>query len=242
SKFSLLQPNTFNSVMGPTGSGKSTFINLATGIETDIGHGLQSRTSGMNIYKLEFPGLSSFNLVFIDTPGFDDTHLPDIEILRLISDWLSKTFKNRVLLSGLLYLHRISDNRMAGTPLKNLRMFEKLCGEKMLHNVILTTTMWEEVDEKTGRIRENELKSNFWHGMIHNGSTTCRLEKQTQAAAFKVLEPLLDRAVERNSLLIQDELVKMHMTLPETAAGQTLSSELKLVLKKQHDILRKIRH
>ena len=55
---------------------------------------------------------------------------------------------------SLLYFHRISDNRMAGTLLKNLRMFEELCGKDALKNVILTT-MWDEVDEETGLARES---------------------------------------------------------------------------------------
>ena len=44
---------------------------------------------------------------------------------------------------------------MVGTPLKNLRMFEELCGKDALKNVILTTTMWDEVDEETGLARES---------------------------------------------------------------------------------------
>lgn len=30
-------------------------------------------------------------LVLVDTPGFDDTHRSDVEILKMISDWLKKT-------------------------------------------------------------------------------------------------------------------------------------------------------
>ena len=41
---------------------------------------------------------------------------------------------------------------MAGTLLKNLRMFEELCGKDALKNVILTTTMW---DEETGLAQES---------------------------------------------------------------------------------------
>ena len=31
-------------------------------------------------------------LVLVDTPGFDDTHKSDMEILQMISDWLKKTY------------------------------------------------------------------------------------------------------------------------------------------------------
>lgn len=30
-------------------------------------------------------------VVLVDTPGFDDTNKPDLEILEMISAWLDKT-------------------------------------------------------------------------------------------------------------------------------------------------------
>lgn len=30
-------------------------------------------------------------LVFVDTPGFDDTNKSDMEILEMIAEWLKKT-------------------------------------------------------------------------------------------------------------------------------------------------------
>ena len=56
---------------------------------------------------------------------------------------------------------------MAGTPLKNLRMFEKLCGEEF-DSIILTTTMWNEVDDNLGNGREDELKTLYWKSMTLN--------------------------------------------------------------------------
>jgi len=31
------------------------------------------------------------DVVLVDTPGFDDTFKPDIEILRMLADWLTET-------------------------------------------------------------------------------------------------------------------------------------------------------
>ena len=61
---------------------------------------------------------------------------------------------------------------MAGTLLKNLQMFEELCGKDALKNVILTTTMWDEVDEETGLAREEQLKNIYWKPMIDCHSHT----------------------------------------------------------------------
>jgi len=35
--------------------------------------------------------IDGFRGSIIDTPGFDDTHLTDTEVLRLISDWMDMT-------------------------------------------------------------------------------------------------------------------------------------------------------
>jgi energy-coupling factor transporter ATP-binding protein EcfA2 len=224
-------------VMGPTGSGKSTFINVATGVDAGVGHELESCTSEIGIIKMVFPGS---NIVFVDTPGFDDTKRSDSDILKMISDWLEITFERKILLSGLLYFHRISDNRMAGTPLKNLRMFEELCGKKSFKNVILTTTMWDEVEEETGIAREEELKSNYWKSMIARDSSTGRFVG-TRDSAFRLIAPLLDEASTRNELLLQKELVDLDLKLSETHAGQKLRSEIRHLAKQQQELLRQIR-
>ncbi len=77
--------------------------------------------------------IGPYNITLVDTPGFDDSERSDTEILTLIADWLQDSFEDRIFLSGIIYLHRISDIRMSGSSIKNLRMFRKLCGtENML--------------------------------------------------------------------------------------------------------------
>lgn len=34
---------------------------------------------------------TDFDIVFVDTPGFDDTNKTDVEILEMLADWLTKT-------------------------------------------------------------------------------------------------------------------------------------------------------
>lgn len=48
----------------------------------------------------------------------------------MLADWLNRVYQNNVRLAGILYLHRIGDNRLGGTAMKNLRMFKKLCGDE----------------------------------------------------------------------------------------------------------------
>ena len=129
---------------------------------------------------------------------------------------------------------------MAGTPLKNLNMFEQLCGKNAFKNVILTTTMWDEVDEEIGASREEVLKSDHWKSMIARHSTTGRF-LGTRDSAFRLIAPLLDEANSRRALLLQKELVDLDLRLKETHAGQQLRSELKQLAKIQEEFLRRIR-
>ena len=39
-------------------------------------------------------------------------------------------------LSGVIYMHRISDFKMGGISRRNFHMFRSLCGEKTLKNVV----------------------------------------------------------------------------------------------------------
>lgn len=78
---------------------------------------------------------------FVDTPGFSDTHLSDTEILEMIANYLAVAYKQEIKLSGIIYLHPISDNRVTHHTTKNLDMFRKLTGEKNLKNVLLVTSM-----------------------------------------------------------------------------------------------------
>jgi hypothetical protein len=107
-------------------------------------------------------------------------------------------YKRDIKLAGILYFHRITDNRVTGTPLKNLRMFEKLCGKHALGNIILTTTMWDKVDETTGQEREMELKGQYWESMIKLGSTTARYHN-TKDSAWEILDTVLRGGYNRHT-------------------------------------------
>jgi hypothetical protein len=68
-------------------------------------------------------------------------------------------FKDGILLAGILHMHRITDNRMAGSPLKNPELLKKLCGEDALSKLVLVKTMWEWRVEKAS-IRASKERTN----------------------------------------------------------------------------------
>lgn len=174
------------------------------------------------------------NVVLVDTPGFSDTTLSDTEILRRIAAWLQKNYDEGLLLSGIIYLHRVTDVRMEGPSLKNLRMMKKLCGEGSLANVVLATTMWENVSEEEGVRREEELKQKFWKEMIEYGSTIRRIMTGRADDARALVKSMLNNRPA--STRLQEEL-RDGKTLIQTEAGIEIRDELARLeqkLKEEH--------
>lgn len=178
-------------VMGPTGVGKSSFIQAATG-EGDhtIGHGIVSHTSEIRSVRTTHP-VNQYPVVFVDTPGFDVPYKSDMEILSMISDWLVHNYPRGMNLAGIVYLHRISDNRVARASLKSLLTFPSICGLDSMPTVVLVTTMWDGIREETGGRRETELKETFWRDMIADGCKTERFYR-TYESAWDILNNLFN--------------------------------------------------
>jgi len=128
---------------------------------------------------------------------------------------------------------------MAGSPLENLSMFEEIYGKDMSKNVILATTMWDDVDKDTGEIREEELKDIYWKAMVDRGSHIRRFQG-TRDSAFRLIAPFLNTANYRNTLLLQKELVDLDLKLSETRAGQKLRPQIKQLAKQQQELLHQI--
>ena len=129
---------------------------------------------------------------------------------------------------------------VAGTPLKNLRMYEELCGRSPCQNVVLATTMWDEVDDETGEAREEELKSKYWRPMLDRNSTTSRFMR-TRESAIALIDPLIDMANTQMSVLLQAEM-DVCKKLPATSAGHALFSTMEELMKKREVVRRQIRN
>ncbi|KAF7189755.1 hypothetical protein HII31_08862 [Pseudocercospora fuligena] len=215
-------PWKFIAVMGVTGSGKSTFIRKVSGDSSVlVGDGLYSCTSELKSYAFNYGG---FNINLVDSPGFNDTHRSETDVLQDIASWLRETYEGETKLTGIVYLHGINHSRMEGSALRNLKMFRELCGNDPLQNVVLATTFWDTVQAEAGARRETELKDTFefWGGMIKRGSRMARAG--TTEECYAIVSDLLNRSPK--ALRIQHELVEEAVPLAETAAGQVVSEEL----------------
>ena len=92
------------------------FINAVTGNAEEANAAcLESATQNVTPYTMPHHGL---RLVLIDTPGFDNTHKPDKEILQSVADWLTKKYVILLTVSAIPYLigiHKVSRRRDSQT-------------------------------------------------------------------------------------------------------------------------------
>lgn len=225
-------------LVGPTGTGKSSFIDKVTGDAGEsVGHSLTSCTSEIGVTRYAIEG---FNVVLADTPGYNDTKQSELEVPEMILNWLDSTYETRPILSAILYFYRISDNRVPSTtPMKILRDFQKLCGGNDMSRVALVTTMWDEEEDDVGEEKLKELEETYWKMMILRGSTTFKY-LNTQDSAMQLLRSIVRRTVEREELRLREGISSMKSELWETTAGRELCSRLEELEARRKEILRRI--
>ncbi|OCH89850.1 hypothetical protein OBBRIDRAFT_756012 [Obba rivulosa] len=214
-------------VMGPTGTGKSTFVKLVTGDDKiGIGKSLNSETN--EIRPASFFEDDGRAITLVDTPGFDDSRdgVRDIDILQRIGEFLRLEYQDGRKLSGLVYLQRITDTRVGGISRRNLKMFRKLCGTETLKNVVIMTTMWNQISEEVGAEREAEMASSIYRELLDAGARMMRFTNDVASAADIIDHILLHDPV---TLQIQEELAAGKQ-LSETAAGTELNAEINKII------------
>ncbi|KAF8130136.1 P-loop containing nucleoside triphosphate hydrolase protein [Boletus edulis] len=227
-------------VMGPTGTGKTNFINKLTGNpERREAGGLASDTRHVTPYSIPYY-YPSLRVVLVDTPGFDDTHRKDSETLRLIADWLIQKYPDGTTLkiAGTIYFHRIIDNSMPRSTLMNLGVFGRLCGDTSLCRTRLVTTMWDQAkNQDVAAQRETQLASKFWQGLIAGGAFARRFHNSS-SSALGIVDDLLWMGNDSHPLLLQEELVKQRKRLNETEAAKFIYKQLKKDLAEQKKTLK----
>ena len=131
--------------------------------------------------------------------------------------------------TGVLFLHRISDNKFSQTADRISNMLKSLCGDDAMSHLMLCTTMWDRVSEDVGHDRFDELcDTGAWEDMISKGASTgmiCNVDPNAQRNAEKIMSELIKHA-NPVEVAIQDELVNQNKTVAQTGAGKVLSKHL----------------
>jgi len=127
-----------------------------------VGHDLESCTTKIQHATVPCRGQSTRRIVFVDTPGFNDTWDRDKQIMNDIINWLASSCQG-VKLGGVLYLNDISQVRIEPAR-ENLWMFDTLCRPPAFQNVVLATTKWSDIPAHVGQLREQQLSEQYWTG------------------------------------------------------------------------------
>ncbi|KAF9445480.1 hypothetical protein P691DRAFT_266948 [Macrolepiota fuliginosa MF-IS2] len=127
-------------------------------------------------------------LFLVDTPGFDNSHKSDMEVLTMIGEWLKKTYEKDVRLSGLIYLHRITDNHISGLSTRYPRVLGEICGDIAMKQVVLVSVMWQKVKPDVGITREGGLRNGPWKILLDKGSRIDRLGNAEPREAWRIIE------------------------------------------------------
>ena len=167
------------------------------------------------------------SFALVDTPGFNDTYLDDAAVLSELATFMESSYKAKIKLTAIIYLHPITSHRLEGSARDNLSMFRKLCGPNFYPNIVLATNFWSLVDEGTGHRREVELEENedFWGAMKSHGSQITRLPDDKEACVQLLLRLA---GKEKATLQIQNELVEKQMPIGSTEAGASAKNTREL--------------
>ncbi|CAE6459408.1 unnamed protein product [Rhizoctonia solani] len=217
-------------LFGCTGTGKTSFANIASSSGMQVGKGLRSSTKHLeasNTFQVD-----NQPVVIVDCPGFNDTYLTETEILRRLAEFLTKAYTSKYNIVGFIYFHNISDTRVGGASFLHMNLFKALCGPTALKNAIYVTNMWTEPPTEDQIMREAELRDTdkFFGAALAEGAQMAR-HYNTRESAHEIVRKLLgkDPVIAK----LQRQLVDDKMPLESTDAGAIIGEDLEDDLRKQ---------
>ncbi|KAH7092481.1 hypothetical protein FB567DRAFT_614468 [Paraphoma chrysanthemicola] len=233
--------------MGSSGSWKTAFINVFAEDPQPVSHDINTSEyseTGVSSSRLSSPGTHPVTVhpcvlpdctqfYMVEIPELSDTSLSGIETCVGVAKWLCDVYVRHLLIRGIIYLRDLNDQRFTSSEVNNVRLLEKLCGEKYLTNVVLATTMRKSVDSARLLSRERELVSNTWKHAIEHGSRVVRHDADIRSAVA-IISTLMDRPPSM-ALAVQDQIVDNGLPLSATDVGQILDEIIRSRRKSQED-------
>ena len=175
--------------------------------------------------------------VFVDTPGFNDPERSEFDMIFDISTALCRVQN----IMGILYLHRISDDRMLGSSNRHLRIFRALCGSSCMKKVIILTTHWDMLaSEEVGQARESELREHYWKELIADGAQVERFKKRGRGEAERIIKILTQKDPQPVKLAILEQILD-HKSFAETDLGRIINEDIQRLQQRKEEELRHAR-
>ncbi|KAF9030398.1 P-loop containing nucleoside triphosphate hydrolase protein [Panaeolus papilionaceus] len=252
-------------ILGPTGAGKSSFIESLAGKPKELSISsdqLGGYTQHVVVYRvgnvLRREHYKSAEVYMIDTPGFSDTTISEIEIMDMIRELLDGRRVDRI-----LFLTPITQIRLGGTKRRTIEMLRDfLKPTRDLGSIIFVTTMWDTLHNARSVRRahsnfaqlQNEILKEFMDddGIITQfmNTRTSALEimdgftwaihyqlPPTVSAAFQHLYQDLHERIE--NVLQQKRVLELDLTKPDAQTNLELRSVLEEAYRDNQRVLTK---
>ncbi|PPR02898.1 hypothetical protein CVT24_002282 [Panaeolus cyanescens] len=216
-------------IMGPTGAGKSSFVEAVAGPQSGIkisSGQLEGYTQEVTAYRIRGMTCNSRPIYLIDTPGFADAKVSDFQILTNVQQWVKD--KNLLAVTKVLYIHPVTATRLPGSQKAVLSTFKALTGISSARDITVVTSMWDTALGKPSlrRAQSNftELKREVWKDFLKDGANITRFYN-THASALRILDQVLSAHLERNMFQVfAVDISKVELF--RTPFGQNLEKDL----------------
>ncbi|KAF9036327.1 P-loop containing nucleoside triphosphate hydrolase protein [Panaeolus papilionaceus] len=186
-------------IMGPTGAGKSSFIEALAGknhslkkISSSRLEGCTQRVTAYHVAGITAPAPGSDNerpVYVVDTPGFADPRISEFDIVSSIRLWWEEN--NQRYFNQIVYFTPVTSVRLPGSQRAVLNTFKKLTGRGGAGMLTIVTSMWDTVwgDQASKRAERNfeQLRDEAWQDFITYDSQITRFYN-TQESALQILD------------------------------------------------------
>ncbi|PPQ73054.1 hypothetical protein CVT24_001632 [Panaeolus cyanescens] len=188
-------------IAGPTGAGKSSFIEALAG-DKKLGiskNQLEGYTQSVTPYELVNASFEGAPICLLDSPGFSDSNISEMEVLNMLKQFLMDY--NIKFVHSLLYFCPITDVRLPGSRRKTIEMLRCLVRTQSISTsggsrsndgtLTVVTTMWDNVWNE--RVRERaegnlaQLRDEIFKDMIEHGAAITQF-MNTRDSALEILD------------------------------------------------------
>ncbi|KAG8712294.1 WD repeat-containing protein 90 [Ceratobasidium sp. 423] len=140
-------------VVGPSGSGKTYAIeNSYRDPKEPKGSLLYETTKHIGTIRLK---LGERPLELIDTPGFDNINMTDVEAFAEIADYLRDPQRIQTGITGIIYVHRAGNAIYSRSLLRNIRVLANLfLGKPGLARLTILVTQYDAQGVEYGRLSD----------------------------------------------------------------------------------------
>ncbi|KAF9031044.1 hypothetical protein BJ165DRAFT_1599329 [Panaeolus papilionaceus] len=170
-------------IMGPTGAGKST--NLA--ISSNQLAGYTQRVTAYKLVNIAWKQ-SARAIYLVDTPGFSDSKISEMEVVDILRDWLKENCSS--INYRILFLTPIAVTRLPGSRQRTIKMLKELLGVRT-YTITVVTTMWNTLHSERTRSQAEQnferLKAGVFKGFFGE-ETDLKRFMGTRTSALQVLD------------------------------------------------------